>query len=100
MEKHSAQTNTGKQRPVQEVAHTKSPQRVRVKAVRFVGYEDVYNMEVDRQHNFAVNNGVIVHNCIDALRYALRPYLNDYDGSLGVNWNEQYEIGERMGVNY
>ena len=37
---------------------------------------------------------------IDALRYALRPYLNDYDGSLGVNWNEQYEIGERMGVNY
>lgn len=57
-------------------------------------------MEVDRQHNFAVNNGVIVHNCIDALRYALRPYLNDYDGSLGVNWNEQYEIGERMGVNY
>ena len=30
--------------------------------------EDVYNMEVETHHNFAVNGGFIVHNC-DALRY-------------------------------
>ena len=31
--------------------------------------EDVYNMEVMGTHNFAVNGGVIVHNCMDAIRY-------------------------------
>ena len=31
--------------------------------------EDVYNMEVIGTHNFAVNGGVIVHNCMDEIRY-------------------------------
>ena len=31
--------------------------------------EDVYNMEVKKHHNFAVNGGLIVHNCMDCLRY-------------------------------
>ena len=44
---------------------------IQVKRVRFVGKEDVYNMEVEKHHNFAVNNGLIVHNCIDAIRYAI-----------------------------
>jgi hypothetical protein len=44
---------------------------VSVKAVRLVGKEDVYNMEVERHHNFAINDGLIVHNCIDALRYCM-----------------------------
>lgn len=26
-------------------------------------------MEVDGLHNFSVNGGIIVHNCVDALRY-------------------------------
>ena len=33
------------------------------------GYEDVYNMEVEDNHNFAVNGGLIVHNCMDSMRY-------------------------------
>lgn len=28
-------------------------------------------MEVDEVHNFAVNGGIIVHNCIDSARYGL-----------------------------
>ena len=28
-------------------------------------------MEVEDNHNFAVNGGLIVHNCIDAVRYAM-----------------------------
>ena len=44
---------------------------IRVKSVRLVGREDVYNMEVEKHHNFAVNDGLIVHNCVDALRYCL-----------------------------
>lgn len=42
---------------------------MKVKAISFAGYEDVYNMEVDDTHNFAVENGVIVHNCADEVRY-------------------------------
>lgn len=28
-------------------------------------------MEVETHHNFAVNGGLIVHNCIDMVRYAM-----------------------------
>lgn len=34
-----------------------------------LGKQDVYNMEVLGTHNFAVNGGLIVHNCMDAARY-------------------------------
>lgn len=40
-----------------------------IKSIRYVGKEDVYNMEVKTHHNFSVNGGLIVHNCLDALRY-------------------------------
>ena len=33
------------------------------------GYANVYNMEVADNHNFAVNGGLIVHNCMDSCRY-------------------------------
>lgn len=40
-----------------------------IKSIKYIGKEDVYNMEVKRHHNFSVCGGVIVHNCLDALRY-------------------------------
>lgn len=44
---------------------------MKVKCVTECGREDVYNMVVDGTHNYAVNGGLIVHNC-DALRaYAI-----------------------------
>lgn len=42
---------------------------VRVAEVRVGGLGAVYNMEVADNHNFAVNDGLIVHNCMDAFRY-------------------------------
>ena len=45
----------------------------RVIKVEFDGYEDVYNLEVEEFHNFAINGGLIVHNC-DSVRYALTNY--------------------------
>ena len=36
--------------------------------------EDVYDLEVPKYHNFAVNGGIIVHNSIDAVRYSLEKY--------------------------
>lgn len=40
-----------------------------VRCVKHVGNQPVYNMEVETHHNFAVNGGYIVHNCIDSTRY-------------------------------
>lgn len=42
---------------------------VGIKGIRMCGKQPVYNMEVDEYHNFSVNGGVIVHNCMDAVRY-------------------------------
>ena len=44
---------------------------VRVRAVRKTDrVEDVYDLTVPEYHCFAVNGGIIVHNSIDAVRYA------------------------------
>ena len=40
--------------------------------MRKVGREPVFNMEVVDNHNFAVNGGLIVHNCMDAMRYFVK----------------------------
>lgn len=42
---------------------------MRVKAIRPAGAADVYNLEVEETHDFAVESGIIVHNCYDELRY-------------------------------
>ena len=42
---------------------------VGIKETKFLGKQPVYNMEVDDYHNFSVNGGIIVHNCMDATRY-------------------------------
>lgn len=48
----------------------------KVKAVRYLGKQDVYNMEVKDHHNFSVNGGLVVHNSIDAIRYSLENEMN------------------------
>lgn len=42
-----------------------------VVVIEICGIEDVWNMEVIDNHNFFVNGGLCVHNCIDAVRYSL-----------------------------
>ncbi|WP_299034238.1 hypothetical protein [uncultured Anaerococcus sp.] len=69
MEINSKQISTAQVEPVQKHAQVNSG--IKIKKIRFVGYEDVYNMEVKDHHNFAVEGGFIVHNCIDACRYSL-----------------------------
>ncbi|WP_391503129.1 hypothetical protein [Clostridium botulinum] len=43
--------------------------------MKYTGKEDTYNMEVKGHHNFSVNGGLIVHNCMDALRYFIYTVL-------------------------
>ena len=40
-----------------------------IKNIELDGNEDVYNLEVADNQNFAVNGGLIVHNCMDSARY-------------------------------
>jgi hypothetical protein len=54
---------------------------VRVKSVRFIGREDVYNMEVECHHNFSVNGGLIIHNCKDEERYFLHTVFGSQEPS-------------------
>lgn len=42
---------------------------MKVKAIVPAGRMDVFNMEVEDTHDFAVQGGVIVHNCYDECRY-------------------------------
>lgn len=52
---------------------------VKIKSITIDGEEDVYNLEVEKYHNFSVNGGLIIHNC-DALRYSI--YSNNGGGEV------------------
>ena len=43
-----------------------------VESVERAGVEAVYNLEVETNHNFLVEGGVVVHNCMDAVRYFVK----------------------------
>ena len=58
------------------VAVFAAPHYVKIKAIKKLGKADVYNMEVAKHHNFSVNGGYIVHNCMDALRYFFNTFVN------------------------
>ena len=45
---------------------------VNVVSIEEDGTEPVYNMEVADNHNFAVCKGLIVHNCMDDMRYFVK----------------------------
>lgn len=52
-----------------ERTNTRVINTVKIAEIKECGEESVYNMEVDDNHNFAINGGLVVHNCADALRY-------------------------------
>ena len=47
-------------------------------------------MEVKDHHNFAVEGGFIVHNCIDSVRYALN---NDMTGQGSMRTISKRKLG-------
>lgn len=70
-------TNTKKQNAVHLVGVAK---------IEIEPYEDVYNMEVMGTHNFAVNGGVIVHNCMDDIRYFANTIMKNKVGKATSNY--------------
>jgi len=50
---------------------------IKVKSIKKIGKADVYNMEVEKNHNFSIEGGLIVHNCMDAKRYAIYTHFKE-----------------------
>ena len=70
----------------------------RVISAEFHGYEDVYNMEVENDHNF-VANGIVVHNCDDMMENLYRLCLLDTQYSPPEPKDDDWERigqGERL----
>ncbi len=59
---------------------------VGVVSIRPIGRASVYNMEVDGYHNFAVNGGLIVHNCMDEIRYFVNTVMVHHGGTTIGGW--------------
>lgn len=68
----SAPTDT---RGSRRAAPTAGLSWVSVIAVDEGGEAPVFNLEVDGVHTFVVAGGIVTHNCIDSLRYALEPLI-------------------------
>jgi hypothetical protein len=58
--------------------HTTDVLNHKVVEVEFDGYEDVYDLTVDKYHNFAVTAGVFVHNT-GSISFKYNPLSNDED---------------------
>ena len=69
--------NTQKSKPVPKDA---GMSYVGIQDIRPCGKQPVYNMEVDECHNFSVNGGIIVHNCMDETRYFVMTVLRHKAG--------------------
>lgn len=54
---------------MQSQVQRRSKMGAEVVSIRTAGLHDVFNLEVDDTHAFAVNGGLIVHNCADDTRY-------------------------------
>ena len=67
----------------------------KVKTIRYIGEQDVYNMEVESHHNFSVNGGLIIHNCRYALMSRPRPAPEPQQELSGV-----YALGELRMMGY
>ena len=64
---------------------------MRIRRITPAGRADVYNLEVERVHDFAVESGVIIHNCADETRYfAMTRPITAKDGGLNTNsWSRE-----------
>lgn len=76
-------------------------------SIKPAGVEPVYNMTVDKHHNYLIAGNIILKNC-DALRYALiyrtmgarlEPVKPDYDDE-GMEEYDEYMTGGDVSDGY
>ena len=58
---------------------------MKIKKIKIIESQDVYDIEVPKYHNFALENGVIVHNCSGwSLKTLLNEGLNGVPGKISA----------------
>ena len=56
-----------------------------IKIEQVIDTEDVYCLEAERTHTFALENGLLVSNCMDSLRYLISRKMMQFSrGKVGV----------------
>jgi hypothetical protein len=58
----------------------------KVKAVRYAGIEDTYDLTVKDHHNFSICGGLIVHNCVESIRYGCMSRHPEYSRLEALNF--------------
>lgn len=76
--------------------------KAKIKSVKKISQQDVYDIEVPETHNFILSNGVIAHNCSHATSYAIIAYngcwlkyhypLDFWKGELTVHGNDEKKM--------
>jgi len=69
-----------------EILHSFIPSNHKVVSVEIDGFEEVYDLTVEKYHNFAINSGVFVHNCV--VGYSDEKQLIKFKNSWGTNWGQ------------
>ena len=74
---------------------------MRIKSIKHIGNAPVYDLYVPKTHCFAVNGGLIVHNC-DALRYFAvyhtRPSKPESEAPFLAEWTQDMLEDYRNGT--
>lgn len=55
-------------------------------------------MEVKKYHNFAINNGLIVHNCMDCIRYICQEVPYNFVNLDRMSYNSVKKFFDAMGI--
>ena len=58
----------------------------KVVSITKIGYDDVYDLTVDKHHNFAISSGVFVHNCLVGWNSDTRMFK--FKNSWGTDWGQ------------
>lgn len=74
---------------------------MKIKSIKSVKVEDVFDIEVPGYNNFALENGVIVHNCAGwSLKTLLNEGFNGVDGKIQANAPKNFSAAIGQMVNF
>ena len=79
--------------------------RVKVHKIYKIGFHPTYNFEVEDTHNYSVQNGYVVHNCIDCISQlgSLTPWKPSAEVSKKYNkgsgiWEDDFDEPENAAI--
>jgi DNA polymerase-3 subunit alpha len=71
-------------------------QKLKIKSVKKLPTQDVYDITMPNEPNFLLENGVVAHNCAHAVSYAILAYNGAY---LKYHYPLEFWVGE-LSINF